>query len=815
MVIEMSVRSYSVTALPVMLVLLSLTFSFLNIQNFLALAIRLISTCFIPGFLLLKRLRIQLEFYELVLLSIVFSMAISIFLGFYLSITSFHITPFSVLSSILFFTITLQLYSHFFERVDSKTTEEQCKGFLEKLKEKKVLLFLLIIVGLIPIFLLLDDVLRYEYYLGYDPYSNEPLILSIIQNKLDPNSLLSQEKIVFSGFYYFGAVLHVSTGISIHNFTRFGGLAFFSLLLMILFIDMYQIFNDKWVAIIPFFFAVNPFVVNRFLMTIRENLSFLFLAVLIFFLLKLDKNNKKSVTIISAMTFGAILSTNPLTLIFASVFVFFFILTKHDVRTYVLLIFGGCLFVFPMLGIFASWLSWVTIAQFQIFLGYSRIPAPPWLSEQEVLSAWGRDMSFGDFSILEIALLPLGIFYAVKKRYILKTKKLFFIIPFCLSALTLYVLAKIGFHFTPARLVIYVAIPLAILSGLGLKEVITKISEYMPTLVIITSTRRKVLTKKTFKKIFVTAVVIPIIFFNSMTIISSNKWCPYVSSQVEAAKWLKQYIGDRTDTIVIPSHGCGYSDMGLIEHVGIKNAIFWANQTLVKDIMSAPSFEELREIIRINYPDKNEAYFFISKRWITTYEREYNFTILNILESINMNDGCVEKIFDQDVLIYKIDLHRSVITLKSDDDEIDKWVGISFNDRKAMKILFLENGLNINSVVLSMYLKKRDFNESGAYEGNWSVIVNNYTHTYSWNDIPEEGGWIKKEIPTCEILEGENQIIIFKQSPDHIFIGLDTDNDFNNSAFYCEKKWDYDKLGKWYGTFNGEYMIRLVITVND
>lgn len=792
----------------------SLTLAIFNIHNFVRVALTLISICFIPGFLLLKRLRIPLKSYELVPLSIVFSLVMLVFLGLYLSVTPFHITPFSVLSSILFFTITLQLYSHFFEQAGSESIKEYCRRFLEEFKERRTLLFLMVIVGFISVFLLLDDVLRYEYYLGYDSYRNEPLILSVIQNKLDPVSFLSQEKDIFSGFYYFGAVLHVSTGISLHSFTRFGGLVFFSLLSLMIFITMYRIFNDKWVAIVPFFFAINPFVVNRFLMTLRENLSFLFLVLLIFFLLRLDENTKKSITIVSAMVFGAILSTSPLTLIFASFLVFFFILTKRNLRTYILMIFGGCVFVFPMLGIFASWLSWVTIAQFQIFLGYSKILTPPWLSEQEILFGWGRDISLEDFSILEIALLPLGIFYALKKGYITKTKNLFFIIPLCLVALTLYLLVKIGFYFTPVRLVIYIALPLAILSGLGLREAITKVSGYLENFVIITSTRRKVLTKKMIKKIFAIATIIPIILFNSMTTISSNKWCPYVSSQVEDAKWLKQYIGDRTDIIVIPSHGSA-NDMGLIEYVGIKNAIYWDNRALVEDMMSATSFEELRELIRINYPDKNEAYFFISKRWIEIYEGESNFTILNVLETVNIKGGCVEKILDQDVLIFKIDLHKDVMIIRDDDDRIDKWVSISYNDRKAMKILFLEKDLNISSVNLSMYMKKRDFDASGAYEGNWSLIINNYNHTYSWDDIPEEEGWVKKEIPASEILEGENQIILLKQSPDHIFVGLDTDNNFNHSAFYCEGKWDYDKLGKWYGTFNGEYMIRLVVIIND
>ena len=794
----------------ILIIGISLIFAIFNIHNLVRVALTLISICFIPGFLLLKRLRIQLEFYELAPLSIVISMVMLVFLGFYLSITPCHITSFSVLSSILLFTIMLQSYSHFFEHVDSKAIRKYCKDFLEKLKDRSVLLFVMIIVGLIPVFLLLDDVLRYEYYLGYDPYRNEPLISSIIQNKSDPVSFLNQEKIVFSGFYYFGAVLHVSTGISIHDFTRFGGLAFFSLLSLMIFIIMYRIFKDRWAAIIPFFFAINPFVASRFTMAIRENLSFLFLALLIFFLLTLDKNTKKPITVICAMIFGAILSTSPITLIFTISLVFFFILTKHGLRTYILLIFGGCIFVFPMLGIFASWLNWVTIAQFQTFLGYSEILTPPWLSEQQILFGWNRDIFFEDFSILEIALLPLGIFYAVKTRYTIRTKKLLFTIPMCLLALTIYLLAKLGFHFTPVRLVIYIALPLAILSGLALRGAITKVSRYMPTFAVTTSKRRKVLTKKTGKKIFVIAIITPIIFISSLATISSNKWCPYVSSQVEAAEWLKQYIGNRTDTIVIPT----VNDMGLTDYVGIKNAIYWEDRILVEDVMSAISFGELRELIRVNCPDKDEAYFFMSQRWIKNYERQYNFTIPNILESINVNGGCVEKMFDQDVLIFKIDLHRNVIIIKDDDAEINKWVGISFDDRKAMKMLFLENDLNISSATLSTYLNKRDFDESGAYEGNWSIIINNYTHTYSWNDIPERGGWVKKEIPISEILEGENQIIILKQSPDHIFIGLDTDNDFNHSAFYSCGKWDYEKLGKWYGTFNGEYMIRLVITIN-
>ena len=643
------VKSYSIIALPTIPILLSLIFSILEIQNLLTYTIGLFSVCFIPGFLLLKRLRIQLGFYELIPTSIVFNMVILVLLGIYLSITPPHISSISALSSILFFTIILQLFLFLRKQVDSEMIGGYWDNFLRKINEIRTPLILLIIVGLIPV-LLLDDVLRYKYFLGFDPFRNEPVTLSIIQNNLNLVSLLYQKGIVFSGFYYFSSILHVSTGISLYNFTRFGGLVFLSLLSMMMFVILYKIFNDKWAAIIPFFYMINPFVVNRFLMTLRENFSFLFLMLLIFFLIRLNESTeKKHIIFVSSMVFGAILSTHPLTTIYASIILFSFILTKHDLKTYIPLMLGGCLFIFPMLGIFASWLDWAIRAQIHIFLGYSKIPSPSWLSEQRILLGWGRDISIKDFSILEIALLPLGIFYAVRKEYVSRKKPLFFIIPLCLLSLILYLFAKLGFHFTPVRLVIYLALPLSILSVLGLRETIIDLCNYIPSIII--KPQNIVLKRNILKIFFHSVIIIPIIFFNSIDTINLNKWSPYLSSQVEGAIWLKQQVGNESDTIVIPSYSPGLADMGLIEYVGIKNAIYWDNLTLVENIMAVKKYNDLMELIHSNYPNKQKAYFFISKRWVGHYRTLYNFTLLDILNQY------AECLYQKEVLIFKIQIH--------------------------------------------------------------------------------------------------------------------------------------------------------------
>jgi len=709
-----------------------------------------------------------------------------------------HISTISVNISLLLFAIVVQC-STFLIKPEYYSLSNHLKSLPNKQKIVKKLV-VIFIVGLAPIMLGLDDVLRYEYYLGYDPYRNEPLISSIIQNQLNPSEFLSSHGIVFSGFYYFGAVLNVSTGVSTHCFTRFGGLAILFLLSSILFLVVHRLFHENWAILVPIFFALNPFVIDRFVMTIRENLAFLFLLLLIFFLLKLETKYQKYNIFISALIFGALLSTNPLTLAFASVIVLFFIITRKNLKAYPLVIVCGCLLAFPILGIFFSWLGWVIIAEIQITLGQSEILTPPWLSTQQILSGWGRGILLEDFSILEIFLLPLGILYALRR----KNKKMLFLIPLCFMSITLFILGNIGFHFTLVRLVIYIALPLAVLSALGLKEIVTMGSEYLQSL--IAESERIPPSKKKIETILIVLIFVPLIFFSSITVVSSNKWSPYVSGQVTAANSLKDHLGE-TDAIVIPS----INDIGLLDYVGIESASHWKNLTVVDHVLRATTFEELRGLIENVYPNKTKAYLFFSKRWISSYEKEYNFTLLKTLDEITTEGGVVEELpTTQDAFIFKINLDLVENIVKDDDGEIDEWVGIAFDHRKTMKKLFWEKNGNISSTSLSLYLKKRDYDESGTYEGNWGLSINGHNYTFSWDGISEEGAWIKIEISFSE-LELENEIILFKESPDHILVGLDVDNDFNRSAFYYLEEWNYQELGKWYGTFNGEFMIRLLI----
>ena len=112
-------------------------------------------------------------------------------------------------------------------------------------------------------------------------------------------------------------------------------------------------------------------------------------------------------------------------------------------------------------------------------------------------------------------------------------------------------------------------------------------------------------------QVFISLIIIPIIFLNSINTINLNKWCPYQSSQVDGAIWLEQEIRNGNNLLVIPL----VNDITLIEYVGIKNSLSHKNLIFLRELIQVNSYKDLSKIIHSNYSEVQDYYFFFSKRW--------------------------------------------------------------------------------------------------------------------------------------------------------------------------------------------------------
>lgn len=620
--------------ISILILIFTFILKILNINNFLTTLFSIISACFIPGFSLLKKLRLELECYETFFMSIVFSLAILLIFSLWLSISPFYITFISIFISIFSFVLLCTFNLH---NVNLYTYTEVLYQIYTNIKKNKGIISIIIIIAFSPFILLQNNILKYKYFLGYDPYSIEPITSFLNEYKVKPIELLNKRSIVFSGHNFFILTMHLFTTISVYNIVRFGGLFYLSLVCIILFLTLYRIEKNKWVALIPFLYITNYFVCTRFVMTIRENLSYVFLTVLLFLIvLLLINKTSKNIYYAIGMIYALIISTHPLTLLF-SIFILLFYIIIHKDKSLLFSILIGIILILPLMNLFIPWFIYTLIIQLQKLLGWG-ITFPSW-RVASTSSKWGLDILLSHFSILEIILLPLSILYIQKKRDLTRFH-LFYIIPISLLSIFLYLLTKLGLNFTPARLNIYISLLLSIISGLGLIELINIFISKLPGKIILILNGRRMLINKVNNIIAILIIVIPIVMYNSLTPINLNKWSPYEAEQVEAAQWIVENNLNISNVLIIAPQ----EDMGILEYVGLEP--LYKQRNIINKILSANSIEEFINLISIEYSSINKLYLFMSGRWINSYK--HNYQIINKLENN------YDIIYDKSVIIIEI-----------------------------------------------------------------------------------------------------------------------------------------------------------------
>lgn len=590
---------------------------------------------FIPGYLILRFLNYKLKYHQTFFTSIVLGMIFLTFIATYLSLTPFHISKVSGIISILFFCLIMSAL------IRENCLNENKTKLLDEIKKEKTTLIVLVLILVIPLIARIENIADHKYFLGYDPFTTGPYVNAILTKNLNPIQFAT-DSVNFlghfqTGFYYFICILQEISGIDEYLLSRYGGPILLGLGGVLLFLILANIFNCKIAGgISALIFIDNPFVVNRFSMLIRENFAFIFLLTFIFFYFYRDQVKPKRSIIIPSLVLAGVIASHILVSIFllgTIVFIWFYKIIfsmsyKKNIPThfkkFLSLIFISFLFSFPF-GVF------FIQSTFEIMLiQLSKVGLMDVTGRWEIWY-WSREIGSKDFSPIGFILAPLGITYLIqKKEHLGKTIAL--LGPIIIS-MFLFFLATKGFPLPVVRLIVYIALGLAILSGIGVKMI----------------TEGLVLKKKYF---LIPFLIFPLIITTVSTTTNYNKWSPFEENQMEGAQYLADLVEEKPGLVF-----SDYGEVVLLLHANVKNVE--TSRTFLTEIICAPSIGDLRELILSKYPNSEVAYFFVSKRFASNpafFEKMYGveFELKKILEHNAI------KIDKEGTYIYILNISRKI-----------------------------------------------------------------------------------------------------------------------------------------------------------
>jgi len=541
---------------------------------------------------------LHLKIYEVIPISFICLLILFVYIGGWYTFLKINInilTTAGIFISIFLFTVNYKNSGY------NKLNKKLLTEIISTHKSDTIIIFIILIIPIISLYKL---ILTHNYFMGYDPYRNEPLINIIISKNLDPYMLLNKRGIVHSGFFYSMLAINNIYDISIYDMTRYGWILIFSLVLMMLYLLMTDIKNSKFFIFTPLFFFANDFVLNRFVMTIRENLAFLFLILFIYFLNKNIINEVKGKIIISYIM-GAIFVTHPLVFFYSTIILIIYTLfINKDIKNGVIIMIFSLLASIPYLYSISLWGIYTAIIYIQRLL-HLPISLPFWRTESSLNSGWNRGIYLSDFNIFIIILAPIGSCISIiNKKY--RNILLSSFIPIILCTAIIYFLSSLNFNFTIARIIIYAALLLSMISSLVIVDlVLPLISKIFNRVGLKTNTICYFL-------VFL-ALIIPFTYSENNLFFNYYKWSPYEMDQVQDIKqYYKQTYNNKDIRIIAPPN-----DMGLLEYVGFEPLYAYRNE-----IITLLQCDNLLNFI--NDLNITKLHVVMSKRWLNQYINEYS-----------------------------------------------------------------------------------------------------------------------------------------------------------------------------------------------
>jgi len=358
--------------LPVLSVFILFLLSICGIStssSYLYRGIRLLVFLLTPGYYVALMVGniIELKLDEMLVLTILISIAIDTLLSVYLTFVLSNITESLICVGLLIVTMSLCMIS-----VPRLLELHRQRGEFNYLSISKAIIGLVFsfLIG----FILVRRFITTTYWRGWDPWGNAPTARVIIERGLTPLELkkwhYGYANIGISGFFYFLASINVFTGSSFYQITRFGGpvLAGFASMITYLIVKKLEGFGAGILA--SFFLFLNSFFVNRFSMTLRENFSYIFFLMILFLLIVKNKyHGNKRLSIFYPLSISFLYVTILISHLLTSIIISSILLIeimfsifkdkKNMILELVQSLSISILLAFPYLGIIASSLDWV------------------------------------------------------------------------------------------------------------------------------------------------------------------------------------------------------------------------------------------------------------------------------------------------------------------------------------------------------------------------------------------------------------------------------------------------------------------------
>ncbi len=450
-----------------------------------------------------------------------------------------------------------------------------------------------LLVAFAPL-ILLRAVFQHDFFMGYDPFAASYFSESIATQSISPFSFRSHDVNYLdhaaSGFYYFTAGLSLLTGLTTAEVTKYGGLALMGLAGGLVFLVVRAAFRRPFGGFLAAtFFISNPFVIDRFVMYIRENFALvLFLGVLLL-LLNAPHRPQTNTVLFGAFLTGAILQTHPL--------VFAVAMATWGALLLLLAFQGDSRREWIGIGVMAAG----AIALFSLPSGllvgeqYVTEVIPDRIGgalgtispEHDAFYIWNRRIFWEDFNLWALGLAPLGlVLIAIGRR---------FIRPVALLASPAAVIAGmllvvwLGAPVPVFRTIMYLALGVSILGGLGFALVFSA-------------------SHRIGLRFVVLGAAVYVVFLSAQTLYDFEKWSASEGSQVAAAMVLGERAAAEDAVVLTP-----YNEVTLMRFAHVPHAV--TDRRTINEIVTASSSEELVTKLNALGAKDKKIFFFISKQY--------------------------------------------------------------------------------------------------------------------------------------------------------------------------------------------------------
>jgi len=564
---------------------------------------------FLPGYLTLHSKNNKYNLTEYAVISILLSSILMIFFSQYLeyfNLGSSKIHFFIINIFYLLFIFLIKSHNYHSYEIDHKILLKNI------LIEKKVII-ISILTFILPL-LLYKNIQLHDYYMGIDPYRNirATRVMDGSVNLMDNDNFDNP----FYGFYYLIVAMNSTLNIDTHIVTKYFWIFNLAFILVLYMLTLHKSYKNVFVGIIPIIFLSNSFVMERFVMSIRENYSFTLLMCFIFFMNKCneEKNYSKYLSVM-ALIYAGIFNSHPITFVFASfhlVYVLFYerFIAKNGQSLNIIKIFLGVFIAFPVILPLIKWYLWFVTWKIYTILGWGVPSHPGGLNTDAVNQAWTRQIGFSDFNFHSLVLTPIGFIAFLRKLRLKDLNSSFFLIPWTLLISILLVMTELGLYSSPIRLVIYLAFSLSFFSGI----LFTYLYDWLSTLRISIDVKYgvdKIIKQISIPSTFISVLCVMILFvpimYNGVSEIDSfRKYSPFDGAQVQGAQIFISTLNSSNYTII--THP---DDIELMPFVNAKQFIY--NYTQIYDIFNSSTIDQLEAKLESYYGDSH-IYLLISSR---------------------------------------------------------------------------------------------------------------------------------------------------------------------------------------------------------